>query len=112
MRHDKPTAIPPRAQAAHQQASHLARQLKRHLEQKPLEPFRYRDFGSLVSLGAYSTVGSLMGCLRDKSFLIEGTFARLMYQSLYKMHQQALHGTAKVALDTIARTLSARRTRA
>ena len=108
MRHDEPTAIPPRAQAAHQQASHLARQLKRHLEQKPLEPFRYRDFGSLVSLGAYSTVGSLMGFLRGKSFLIEGTFARLMYQSLYKMHQQALHGTAKVALDTIARTLTRR----
>jgi NADH:ubiquinone reductase (H+-translocating) len=108
MRHDEPTAIPPRAQAAHQQASHLARQLKRHLEQKPLEPFRYRDFGSLVSLGAYSTVGSLMGFLRGKSFLIEGTFARLMYQSLYKMHQQALHGTAKVVLDTIARTLTRR----
>ena len=108
MRQDEPTAIPPRAQAAHQQASHLARQLKRHLEQKPLEPFRYRDFGSLVSLGAYSTVGSLMGFLRGKSFLIEGTFARLMYQSLYKMHQQALHGTAKVVLDTIARTLTRR----
>ena len=108
MRHDEPTAVPPRAQAAHQQASHLARQLKRHLEQKPLEPFRYRDFGSLVSLGAYSTVGSLMGFLRGKSFLIEGTFARLMYQSLYKMHQQALHGTAKVVLDTIARTLTRR----
>jgi NADH dehydrogenase len=108
MRHDEPTAVPPRAQAAHQQASHLARQLKRHLEQKPLEPFRYRDFGSLVSLGAYSTVGSLMGFLRGKSFLIEGTFARLMYQSLYKMHQRALHGTAKVALDTIARTLTRR----
>ena len=108
MRHDEPTAVPPRAQAAHQQASHLARQLKRHLEQKPLEPFRYRDFGSLVSLGAYSTVGSLMGFLRGKSFLIEGTFARLMYQSLYKMHQQALHGTAKVVLDTVARTLTRR----
>jgi NADH:ubiquinone reductase (H+-translocating) len=108
MRHDEPTAVPPRAQAAHQQASHLARQLKRQLEQKPLQPFRYRDFGSLVSLGAYSTVGSLMGFLRGKSFLIEGTFARLMYQSLYKMHQQALHGTAKVALDTIARTLTRR----
>jgi len=108
MRHDEPTAVPPRAQAAHQQASHLARQLKRQLEQNPLQPFRYRDFGSLVSLGAYSTVGSLMGFLRGKSFLIEGTFARLMYQSLYKMHQQALHGTAKVALDTIARTLTRR----
>ncbi|MFL5076963.1 MAG: NAD(P)/FAD-dependent oxidoreductase, partial [Microvirga sp.] len=31
-----------------------------------------------------------------------------MYQSLYKMHQRALHGTAKVALDTLARTLTRR----
>jgi NADH:ubiquinone reductase (H+-translocating) len=43
--------VPPRAQAAHQQASHLVRQMHRRLEGKPLEPFRYRDFGSLVSLG-------------------------------------------------------------
>ena len=61
-----------------------------------------------MSLGAYSTVGNLMGFLRGKDFVIEGTFARLMYQSLYKMHQQALHGTTKVVLDTIARTLTRR----
>jgi hypothetical protein len=51
----------PRAQAAHQQASHLARQLKRLLAEREAEPWRYRDFGSLVSLGDYSTVGKLMG---------------------------------------------------
>ena len=48
MRHDEPTAVPPRAQAAHQQASHLARQLKRHLEQSrlafPLPRFRLSGF--------------------------------------------------------------------
>jgi NADH:ubiquinone reductase (H+-translocating) len=100
--------IPPRAQAAHQQASHLVRQLKRQLAGKPLQPFVYRDFGSLVSLGEYSTVGSLMGFLVGKSMLIEGYFARLMYRSLYLMHQTALHGPAKVALDTIARALTRR----
>ncbi len=43
--------IPPRPQAAHQQASHLARQMRHRLAGKTLEPFKYRDFGSLVSLG-------------------------------------------------------------
>jgi len=108
LQHDQPTPIPPRAQAAHQQATHLVRQLRRRLEGKPLEPFRYRDFGSLVSLGEYSTVGNLMGFIRGKDFLVEGAFARLMYQSLYTMHQRALHGTSKVALDSAARALTRR----
>jgi NADH dehydrogenase len=29
-----------------------------------------------------------------------------MYQSLYAMHQRALHGTSKVVLDTTARLLT------
>jgi NADH dehydrogenase len=108
LRHDQPTPIPPRAQAAHQQATHLVKQLRRRLEGKPLKPFRYRDFGSLVSLGEYSTVGNLMGFIKGKDLLVEGAFARLMYQSLYTMHQRALHGTSKVALDTAARPLTRR----
>jgi NADH dehydrogenase len=55
------TPVPPRAHAAHQQAAHLVKQLRRPLAGQKLEPFVYRDFGSLVSLGKYSTVGSLMG---------------------------------------------------
>ncbi len=102
------TPVPPRAQAAHQQASHLLRQLPRRLEGKPLEPFTYRDFGSLVSLGKYSTVGSLMGFLVGKGFFVEGYFARLMYRSLYKMHEYALHGGGKTFLGALARSLSRR----
>jgi NADH dehydrogenase len=98
--------VPPRAQAAHQQATHLFKQLRRRLEGKPLEPFRYRDFGSLVSFGEYTTIGNLMGFLAGKDLFIEGYFARLMYRSLYKMHQVALHGAWKVVLDTIARALT------
>jgi NADH:ubiquinone reductase (H+-translocating) len=98
--------VPPRAQAAHQQASHLLRQLRRRLEGQPLEPFVYRDFGSLVSLGEYSTVGSLMGFLVGKNMFIEGYFARLMYRSLYKMHELALHGGGKTFLGALARGLS------
>ena len=107
-REDYSSPVPPRAQAAHQQASHLVRQLRRRLDGKPLEPFVYRDFGSLVSLGEYSTVGNLMGFIAGRSVLIEGYFARLMYRSLYLMHQKALHGFTKVAVDTIARALTRR----
>jgi len=54
------------------------------------------------------TVGNLMGFLVGKSFFIEGYFARLMYRSLYKMHEVALHGLAKVILGTIGRTFRRR----
>jgi NADH:quinone reductase (non-electrogenic) len=103
---DRP--VPPRAQAAHQQASHLAVELRRRLEGEPVREWRYRDFGSLVSLGTYSTVGSLMGTLVGGSLFVEGLMARLMYKSLYKMHQLALHGLTKVSLDTLARLITRR----
>jgi NADH:ubiquinone reductase (H+-translocating) len=103
--HGKGGFVPPRAQAAHQQASHVTAQIKRRLAGKPLKDYRYRDFGSLVSLGEYSTVGNMMGGLIGGSLMIEGLFARMMYLSLYKMHELALHGAAKVALDTLARLI-------
>jgi NADH:ubiquinone reductase (H+-translocating) len=103
--HGKGGFVPPRAQAAHQQASHVTAQIKRRLAAKPLRDYRYRDFGSLVSLGEYSTVGNMMGGLIGGSLMIEGLFARMMYLSLYKMHELALHGSAKVALDTLARLI-------
>jgi NADH dehydrogenase len=104
----QPGCVPPRAQAAHQQAAHLARMLPRRLAGRPLKPYVYRDFGSLVSLGEYSTVGTLMGALVGGSIFVEGLFARFMYVSLYRMHLYALHGFAKVLLDTLARMITRR----
>ena len=86
----------------------MVSQVQRRLAGKPLSAYRYRDFGSLVSLGAFSTVGNLMGGERGRNLLIEGLFARLMYESLYKMHELALHGMPKVALDTLARWITRR----
>lgn len=100
--------VPPRAQAAHQQASHVAKQVERRIAGKPPREWRYRDFGSLVSLGEFSTVGNMMGGLIGGSLMVEGLFARLMYVSLYKMHELALHGPAKVTLDTLARAITRR----
>jgi NADH dehydrogenase len=101
-------SVPPRAQAAHQQAAHLATQLARRLNGKALKPWRYRDFGSLVSLGKYSTVGNLMGALVGGNIWVEGLFARLMYVSLYKLHEIALHGYWHTFLGSASRLLTRR----
>ena len=98
--------VPPRAQAAHQQATHLFQQIKRRFANEPLKPYRYRDFGSLVSLGKFSTVGNMMGGLIGKNLMIEGYFAKLMYLSLYKLHELAIHGTRKTTLYTLARMIT------
>jgi NADH dehydrogenase len=100
--------VPPTAQAAHQQASHLARMLARRLAGKSLMPWRYRDFGSLISFGEYSTIGSLMGALFGGTLFVEGLFARFMYVSLYRMHIYALHGFAKLLFDTLAKLITRR----
>ena len=98
--------VPPRAQAAHQQASFLVHQIARQLAGRPLGTFKYRDFGSLVSLGEHSTVGSLMGGLSKGSMFIEGHFARFIYWLLYRKHLLSLHGFWKTVFLTLARMIS------
>lgn len=84
--------VPPRAQSAHQMASVCGKNLVALINEKPLRAFKYTDYGSLVNLSNYSTVGSLMGNLAKGSLFIEGHLARLVYISLYRMHQIAIHG--------------------
>ena len=101
--------VPPRAQAAHQQASLLYRSMLSRVRGKiNLPPYVYKDYGSLVNMGEYSTVGSLMGSLIGGSMLVQGFIARFMYQSLYKMHLIALHGFMSTALQTLARIITRR----
>ncbi|PCI52991.1 MAG: FAD-dependent oxidoreductase, partial [Methylophilaceae bacterium] len=101
--------VPPRAQAAHQQASMLLKSMKYRVAGKEgLPAYQYKDYGSLVNLGRYSTVGSLMGSVSGSSMYIEGFLARLMYRSLYKMHLMALHGFFSVFLQTLGRIISRR----
>lgn len=95
-------AVPPRAQSAHQMASLVTKSVRHRLAGKALPKFVYRDFGSLINLSEYGTVGYLMDVLTGRSVRVQGLFARAMYKSLYKMHQEALHGAPKVVLETIA----------
>jgi len=97
--------VPPRAQSAHQMSSHLVKTIGRRLAGEAPTPFRYRDFGSLVSLGNYETVGTLMGFIGGGSLRVEGLLAKLFYLSLYRLHIWALYGFWRMALDTLARMI-------
>lgn len=87
--------VPPRAQAAHQQANTLFKNLQAALAGRELKDFQYRDMGSLVSLAHYDAVGNLMRGTSARGVLVEGWLAKTFYASLYRLHQAAIHGYAR-----------------
>lgn len=103
---DSDNTVPPRAQAAHQQADMLVKSLIKQMNnEKELPEYKYVDYGSLINLSRYSTVGNMMGNLLGKkagSVMIEGLIARFVYISLYKMHQVNIQGFLRVMLLSIA----------
>ncbi len=94
--------VPPRAQSAHQMADQVRKNIGLLRKGKPQQSYIYKDHGSLVNLSRYSTVGSLMGNLTGDNMFIEGRIARVVYMSLYRMHQIAIHGWAKAMLVIVA----------
>ena len=90
--------VPPRAQSAHQMASVVAHNIIAGYKGKPSRDFVYKDFGSLISLSRFSTIGNLMGNLMRGTVFVEGWLARMFYLSLYRMHQNAVHGPLSTLL--------------
>ena len=102
---DDTRLVPPRAQAAHQQASLLVKSIACRRRGDALPHYVYKDFGSLVILGQHSANGNLMGNLFGRhptSMPLEGLLARWAYLSLYKMHQVAVQGWLRTVLTTVA----------
>lgn len=104
--------VPPRAQAAHQMADYLVETFVRQQQGRPPQdkPYVYRDYGSLVSFGQTTSVGSLMGSLKGLSWFVEGFVARMMYASLHLLHHQAILGTLRTGVLAVARFLIKRTT--
>jgi NADH:quinone reductase (non-electrogenic) len=53
--------LPGVAQVAMQQGAHAGRNIRRAIEGKPLEPFRYKDYGIMATIGRGSAVGDIFG---------------------------------------------------
>src|SRR5438128_10563200 len=86
----------------------VAKAVGARVRHRPLPQLAYRDFGNLVNLSEYGTVCNLLGLTGGRSVYLEGVFARLMYRSLYRMHQRAVHGSSKMLLDSLAELISKR----
>ena len=96
-------AVPPRAQVAHQQAVYLSEELARRAVVSP--PFRYRDYGSVVSLGPFAAMGVLIGGANKREMLVGGAAARLLYGLMYQKHVMSLHGFVRMAAQSVAHWL-------
>lgn len=99
--------VPPRAQAAHQQALFLAQSLAQSAPSCPAV-FSYRDYGSVVSLGPHAAVGMLAGSVGGRKFQLGGAPARWLYRLMYRKHLMALHGFVRMAARTVADWIGAR----
>ena len=101
--------LPPTAQVAHQQARHLVHYLPDVLAAgRPVPPFRFRDFGALVSLADYDAFGSLGRFGFFDGGIVRGRLAQLSHAMLYRSHQARLHGFWRGGLLWLADRIQAR----
>lgn len=85
-------AVPTTAQAAHQQAVYMCRNLPKLIAGSQAPAASYHDFGSLVSLGGFDAYGSLGRFGFFKGGFIRGRIAQLGHAMLYRTFQARLHG--------------------
>jgi NADH:ubiquinone reductase (H+-translocating) len=71
------TPLPGVAQVAMQQGGHAARNILRAIERRPLVPFRYKDYGTMATIGRGAAVGEIFG------LKVSGFFAWLFWIFLH-----------------------------
>jgi NADH:ubiquinone reductase (H+-translocating) len=69
--------LPGVAQVAMQQGAHAARNILRAIEKQPLVPFRYKDYGTMATIGRGAAVGEIFG------LKVSGFFAWLFWIFLH-----------------------------
>jgi NADH:ubiquinone reductase (H+-translocating) len=99
-------SLPSTAQVARQQALFLAKSLASHIRSgTALGRFKYRDMGSLVSLGEYAAYGTLgsYGFLKGAAF--KGWLAQMGHAALYRVHELDVNGPVRGAVIWLAADL-------
>lgn len=94
--------VPPSAQAARQQAGFLFGLLTR-TGRGPEPRFRYRDYGTLVTLGSSGTVGILLRAIGKRDLRVRGAVASLIYRMTYERYVMANLGLLRMLGHLAAR---------
>lgn len=88
-------SLPMLAQVAHRQSVGVARNIINMIEGRKVEPYFYKHWGDLVSLGEWVAAGELFG------FKIFGHFAWFFWRGVYLSKLLSASKKAKVLLDWI-----------
>lgn len=92
---------PTTAQAASQQAAHLAENVPRYLQGEAPANFEFKNKGTLLSLGDAGGIGNIKRYFGD-DIMIKGHLARAAYQGLYRHHQYKILGVVKGTEEVVA----------
>ena len=87
------TVLPPLGQVAFQQGTHTAKNLVRILFGKETKPFRYFDFGGLVSVGEHFAAVNLLG------IKFSGFIGWFVWRTLYLFKLVGFGNKVRVVLD-------------
>jgi NADH dehydrogenase len=86
--------LPQLAPVAMQSGAHVARQIGRLLEGRPTQPFRFRDKGTMATIGRRSAVAELPGRIR-----LRGTPAWFAWLGLHLLYVAGLRNRLSVLLN-------------
>ena len=86
-------SLPPLGQVAFQQGTHTGKNLARLIRGEPLTPFRYFDYGALVSVGEHFAAIDLMGVR------MSGALAWFIWRTLYLTKLVGFGNKVRVVLD-------------
>lgn len=90
--------LPPTSQVATQQASYLSRNFFTLIQEpSSVEPFKYKDYGSLVSVGQYQSFGVF-----GHHVAISGWIAKMAHLFLYRSHQIRILGLRRAISAILA----------
>jgi NADH dehydrogenase len=85
--------LPPLGQVAFQQGTHTGKNLARMIRGKPLAPFRYFNYGALVSVGEHFAAVDLLGVR------MSGALAWFIWRTLYLTKLVGFGNKVRVVLD-------------
>jgi NADH:ubiquinone reductase (H+-translocating) len=91
-RHGDP--LPQLAPVAMQSGTHVARQIERQRQGKPIRPFRFHDRGTMATIGRHAAVAELPGGVR-----LHGVVAWFAWLGLHLLYLAGLRNRASVLLN-------------